>query len=501
MKLLNILCFCLVVLASTTAEDAAAVLSPRGTRPVEHGYKADKCATERSWPFCSDDDWGPKCPSGCRIQGLLDKADHSLLKKIEKIRQLLDQNRAKHRSADQASKQTYDYLKEKLTSNAGNDNSFYDLAERLRQRIVDIKIKIDRQLRILNALKTSIKDQVIEMQRMEVDIDIKLRSCKGSCKGYAEFSVDQSSYVALDKQMDQLEAQRVQSVETVGSLHIMKSRPLKDVLVDSKFKSSLVGEQKQDFFPEVKSVKLTLEAEGSSASSAASVSKVPGTHFQPSTSGSSSSSSSSSSWSTGSGSMDGSKKTITELGGGGGGGVGGGTRGDGDGDFFKGMGGLGGGLGSLGGGDFTSTGHQTTHVSSCTKTIKKTTVHTKDGPVERIEEVSSGPGCEAMKLGGGGGMGDFFPSLSSSSSSSSSSSFTKTTSHGSNKGGSSLFSSTKTGGVADGFGADSFGMDLGAFMRGKDDDDVPDFHSHGVKTSVRSKRQADYVGKSTSDQE
>uniref|UniRef100_A0A8K9UN39 Fibrinogen alpha chain n=1 Tax=Oncorhynchus mykiss TaxID=8022 RepID=A0A8K9UN39_ONCMY len=401
----------------------SAVLSPRGTRPVEHGYKADKCAAERSWPFCSDDDWGPKCPSGCRIQGLLDKADHSLLKKIEKIRQLLDQNRAKHRSADQASKQTYDYLKEKLTSNAGNDNSFYDLAERLRQRIVDIKIKIDRQLRILNTLKTSIKDQVIEMQRMEVDIDIKLRSCKGSCKGYAEFSVDQSSYVALDKQMDQLEAQRVQSVETVGSLHIMKSRPLKDVLVDS-----LAGEQKQDFFPEVKSVKLTLEAEGSSASSAASVSKVP---------------------------------------------------------------------------DFTSTGHQTTHISSCTKTIKKTTVHTKDGPVERIEEVSSGPGCEAMKLGGGGGgMGDFFPSLSSSSSSSSSS-FTKTTSHGSNKGGSSLLSSTKTGGAADGFGADSFGMDLGVFMRGKDDDDVPDFlsHSHGVKTSVRSKRQADYVGKSPDDQE
>uniref|UniRef100_A0A4W5L9G6 Fibrinogen alpha/beta/gamma chain coiled coil domain-containing protein n=1 Tax=Hucho hucho TaxID=62062 RepID=A0A4W5L9G6_9TELE len=135
------------------------VLSPRGTRPVEHGYKADKCATERSWPFCSDDDWGPKCPSGCRIQGLVDKADHSLLKRIEKIRKLLDQSRAKHRS--------------RLTSNAGeilyrDDNSFYDLAERLRQRIVDIKIKIDRQLRILNALKTSIKDQVIEMQRMEV---------------------------------------------------------------------------------------------------------------------------------------------------------------------------------------------------------------------------------------------------------------------------------------------------------------------------------------------
>lgn len=155
-------------------------------------------------------------------------------------------------------------------------------------------------------------------------------------------------------------------------------------------------------------------------------------------------------------------------------------------------------MGSLGGGDFTSTGHQTMQISSCTKTIKKTTVHTKDGPVEHVEEVSSGPGCEAMKLGGGKGMGDFFPSLSSSSSSSS---FTKTTSHGSSKGGSSLLSSTKTGGAADSFGTDTLGMDLGAFMRGDEEDDVPDFHSHSVKTSVRGKRQEDYVGKGTSDLE
>ncbi|KAK6322988.1 hypothetical protein J4Q44_G00053270 [Coregonus suidteri] len=186
----------------SSAEDIATLLNPRGARPVEHGYKADKCATEKNWPFCSDDDWGPKCPSGCRIQGLLDKADHSLLKKIVKIRQLLDQSRAKHRSADQASKQTYDYLKEKLTSNAGNDNSFYDLAERLRQRIVDIKIKIDRQLRILNALKTSIKEQVIDMQRLEWDIEHQLRSLKGSCKGYAEFSIEKESTWLLGEQMD-----------------------------------------------------------------------------------------------------------------------------------------------------------------------------------------------------------------------------------------------------------------------------------------------------------
>lgn len=34
-----------------------------------------------------------------------------------------------------------------------------------------------------------------------MDIDIKLRACKGSCQRYSEYQVDQESYVALDKQV------------------------------------------------------------------------------------------------------------------------------------------------------------------------------------------------------------------------------------------------------------------------------------------------------------
>lgn len=62
---------------------------------------------------------GPKCPSGCRIQGLLDKTDHDILSRIEKIRRLLDENRQKYRSTDQSSKQTYDYLRDRLTTTSG----------------------------------------------------------------------------------------------------------------------------------------------------------------------------------------------------------------------------------------------------------------------------------------------------------------------------------------------------------------------------------------------
>lgn len=49
----------------------------------------------------------------------MDKYDHGFQKRIEKIRNLLQQNQGKHRSADQVSKQTYDFLREKLTVESG----------------------------------------------------------------------------------------------------------------------------------------------------------------------------------------------------------------------------------------------------------------------------------------------------------------------------------------------------------------------------------------------
>ncbi|KAI4794073.1 hypothetical protein KUCAC02_032300 [Chaenocephalus aceratus] len=283
----NLVFLTLLCVASTLAEH----LDPRGARPVEQGTRSDKCVTQKEWPFCTDEQWGSKCPSGCRIQGLLDQYDHGTLKKIEKIRSLLDQNRAKHRSADQVSKQTYDYLKEKLTLESGNDNSYFDLAQSLRTRITEMKIRIDRQLGVLAALKQRVKDQVDDMQRLEIDIDIKLRSCKGSCQTYAKYDVDEDSLMTLQKQVDQLDSQAAQNIEAVGTLYVMKSRPLKSVVVDSVYKSGMGGhaQQNEDMFPNVKTVNLILELEGSS-SSPATISKAPGTSFSSSSSTHSSSS-------------------------------------------------------------------------------------------------------------------------------------------------------------------------------------------------------------------
>lgn len=55
-------------------------------------------------------------------------------------------------------------------------------------------------------------------------------------------------------QVNQLDAHSAQNVETVGTLYVMKSRPLQDVLVDSIYKSGarVEAQKTEDMFPEVR---------------------------------------------------------------------------------------------------------------------------------------------------------------------------------------------------------------------------------------------------------
>ncbi|KAM8881888.1 fibrinogen alpha chain [Synchiropus picturatus] len=429
-------CYILVFLGVICVTSTlATVVDPRGSRPVVPNTRSEKCATQKEWPFCTDDDWWSKCPSGCRIQGLMDKNDHNLMKRVEKIRSLLEQHRLKHRSADQVTKQTYDFLREKLTLDADGDTNYLGLAQNLRQRITNMKMHIDRQLKILAALKDKVKDQVDDMRKLEVDIDIKLRSCKGSCRSYPHYTMEHEGYVTLDKQVDQLRSQTAQNFESLGTTYVVKSVPLGDPSVDPIHKQKILtaGQQKEDVF-NVEAVHLVLETEGSKLAPA-TVSKVPGTSYSSATPVPPSSGSSSSS------------KSITELGGS--------TH-----DFGT-------------GGDFGTQSHGSTTTVSCTRNIKRTVIQTKSGPEEKVEEViEGGPECQLIDFNKGAP----FPAITQTHT-------TKTVSHSSSKG-------TV---IDDPFGA-HMGLDLGKFLTGTVEDDVPDVHARSVK-SIHVKRQADYVGK------
>lgn len=58
-------------------------------------------------------------------------------------------------------------------------------------------------------------------------------------------------------QVNQLDSQRAQSIETAGSLHVMKSKPLRDVVVESIYKSGVTQpaaeQQTENMFPDVSS--------------------------------------------------------------------------------------------------------------------------------------------------------------------------------------------------------------------------------------------------------
>ncbi|XP_036407145.1 fibrinogen alpha chain [Megalops cyprinoides] len=509
MRFVHLFCCFVVLLSSAYSQDADGILGPRGNRPVEQGYKSEGCATEKAWPVCTDEDWGPKCPSGCRIAGLIDEADKELAAKIDKIRKFLEESRRHYRSTDQATKQAYDFLREKLVTDTGNDDRYLTLAEQLRQRIVSIKIKIDTQLRLLQAMKERVRSQVREMQRLETDIDIKLRSCKGSCSSYTEYIMDRESYETLEKQFAQLDSMSVQSVETVTSLRTMKSRRLKDEDVPSIYKSGLDGvreEQKQDYFADVGQVRLTLEGEGGPSSSSSSPSTSSSSTSSSSTSSSSTSSSSKSSSSVTSDKATGTTRHVTSPAG-------------------------------------SSTGtHTTVHTVKCTKTIRKSVTYTKDGPVEKTEIVGEGPGCEGMgelglsehalltaakegkdisgdgytvKVSGGGGGGStssgtggmtsLFPEMSSFFDRKAEMGFgsrgdgglghteshtyrqtSKQTSHSS--------SSSITDGSLKGFSTSFMGEDLGEFMQGEVEEDLPDIHARSLR-GPSGDRQRDYAGK------
>lgn len=269
--------------------------------------------------------------------------------------------------------------------------------------------------------------------------------------------MDKESYVQLDKQIDNLNALNVQNVETFSSLGVMKSRPLKDVVLPNIYKTAAGATKTEQklLFGDVGQLQLSLEAEGSTADSAATVSKIP-----------------------------------------------------------------------------TGTG-SSAHTLQCSKSVRKTVTHTKDGPVEKIEVIGGGPGCEDLgrlgisdqdflaaahegkdlsrdgvkisvtrgdersitslshgtdDLGGFGG--DFFKGLGTntqklSSSSSSSSSTSKTSLAGGSK------TATKTVLSSD----IDFGDDLGAFMRGDVEEDLPDIHARSLKT--RNERKTAVVGEGT----
>lgn len=292
------------------------------------------------------------------------------------------------------------------------------------------------------------------------------------------FSVDKEGYETLEKQLDRLDTLRAQSVETVSSLKVLKSRPLKDVHVPTIYKSGSTGTeraaQRKVFFTDVGQLQLSLEAEGSTAETAATVSKVStGTGQSTPISTSKVSSQTLSCTQTirkvTTQTKDGIQEKYETV-----------STGPGCGAIEK--------LG-LSEGELLSAAKEGKELNTGGFTVKVTGGDSKSiTTLSRGDEDLDGFGGDFFKgLGSSGQDRKFSTSFTSSSSSSSSS---KSLVTGGTKG---LLSNTKT--ITSSSSTGDTGDDLGAFFAGDIEDDLPDLHARSLKS--RDDRKADFVGGGT----
>ncbi|NXI56765.1 FIBA protein, partial [Chloroceryle aenea] len=207
----------------------------RGPRIVEH-MSQSTCQYEKNWPICADDDWGTKCPSGCRMQGLIDETDQDYNHRIDKIRKQLAENQNNFKKSNRIIVETINVLKPNLDSAQQVDETYGHVSAELRRRIVTLKQRVVTQVNRIKALQSSIQDQVVEMKRLEVDIDIKIRACKGTCARSFDYQLDKESYENIQKQLNQANSINLHPELQTTTLSSLKMRPLKDSNVPEHFK-------------------------------------------------------------------------------------------------------------------------------------------------------------------------------------------------------------------------------------------------------------------------
>ncbi|XP_075054544.1 fibrinogen alpha chain [Mixophyes fleayi] len=347
------LLLCLVSTAwsseSTFIEDGGAGRGPR----ILEAKAAPGCKQEKNWPICSDDDWGPKCPSGCRIQGLADQSDKDFAKRIDTIKKQLNDGDIKFKSVETRTKETYELIKGNLVAAQQTDGTYNLVTENLRRKIDFLKITVSSQIERIKLLQRNVKDQVSEMKRVEVDIDIKLRACKGSCSKGVDYNVDHESYENIKKQIVQLDSTDLRP--NSNALPVLKMRPIKESTVDSRYKTLAQQKDQYPIFTDIEQYSFVLEGKSKQvtgqAGSSSSTTYVSGTEKEQPTK---------------------TKFVVIE-----------------DKSTQPGK--------TVSGGDKTIVTSES-HVISCTKTIHKKIVHGPSGPREEITEtISGGEECQRLE--------------------------------------------------------------------------------------------------------
>uniref|UniRef100_A0A452UMZ2 Fibrinogen alpha chain n=1 Tax=Ursus maritimus TaxID=29073 RepID=A0A452UMZ2_URSMA len=173
----------------------------RGPRIVERQQSACK---ETDWPFCADEDWNYKCPSGCRMKGLIDEVNQDFTNRINKLKNSLFEYQKNNKDSNSLTGNIMEIVRGDFANANNNDNTYSQVSEDLRSKIEILRRKVIEQVQQIRLLQKNVRDQLVDMKRLEVDIDIKIRSCQGSCSRALERRTDLKYYEDQQKQLEQV---------------------------------------------------------------------------------------------------------------------------------------------------------------------------------------------------------------------------------------------------------------------------------------------------------
>ncbi|XP_067863792.1 fibrinogen alpha chain-like [Heptranchias perlo] len=224
-------------------------LAPRGPRPVlqrEH-YRSKQCS-ENEWPSCTDDEWGPKCPSGCRMQGLIETENQQNDGRVQEVRQLLENYSNMFGNTHVTVTETVKRIRQTLDGMGRFGDTYYQLVDHLNSRLTILQTRINEQIYKIKLLQNTILEQFKEISRLEVDIDIKIRACKGSCEKSFVYNIDRESNAQMEKNLRSVISIRVETIQYGKPTRTFKIRQLKDAPTNSNYKSVNINDKYPSFW-------------------------------------------------------------------------------------------------------------------------------------------------------------------------------------------------------------------------------------------------------------
>ncbi|KAE8279500.1 Fibrinogen alpha chain Fibrinopeptide A Fibrinogen alpha chain Precursor [Larimichthys crocea] len=181
--------------------------SELGQKPSSHNqmYRKQRCRAKSDVGLCSDDDWVSKCPSGCRLKGLMSQMESEVERKVKKV----CKKAMMYEDALEKSMMTmtdfYNKNRRDIVGRYMFELKFAENAERLTKNFTALQNRSSKLSRQFDELLRKAQKQMEDLYRTEVDIDMKLRACYGSCQSALPFSMDDPSYQTLQSDIDQMD--------------------------------------------------------------------------------------------------------------------------------------------------------------------------------------------------------------------------------------------------------------------------------------------------------